>query len=132
MENLKSFIESGILETFVMGDTNREETDLVNEMAASYKEVKDEIESISEALEFYANTTAITPDPTIRPLLLATIDYTERLKTGEAPTFPPEWAWSTARIGREGTGSRSVCGCCAQNANSCAETSKMRPALFRS
>ena len=32
---------------------------------------------------------AITPDVTIKPFLIATIDYTERLQNGEAPTFPP-------------------------------------------
>ncbi|MEO6719874.1 MAG: cupin domain-containing protein [Ferruginibacter sp.] len=90
MENLQSFIESGVLETFVVGGTTEEETELVNEMAASYKEVRDEIESITEALELYASSNAIVPDTTIRPLLLATIDYTERLKAGEIPTFPPE------------------------------------------
>ena len=98
MQSLKSFIESGILEAYVMGDANMEETRLVNEMATRYKEVKDEIESISEALEFYAIANPIAPDPTIKPLLLASIDYTERLKAGETPTFPPELSASMKTI----------------------------------
>ena len=90
MENLKSFIESGILETYVMGDTTNEETKLVEEMAQSFKEVKDEIEAITDALESYALSNPIPPEPTIKPFLLASIDYTERLQGGEIPTFPPE------------------------------------------
>ena len=90
MESLKSFIESGILETYVMGDTTGEEAKLVEQMAQSFKEVKDEIEAITDALESYALSNPVAPEPTIKPFLLATIDYTERLKAGEMPTFPPE------------------------------------------
>src|SRR5260370_441924 len=34
-----------------------------------------------------------------------------RLTPLPAPTFPPEWPWSIARIGKEGMSSCSVCGC---------------------
>ena len=98
MENIKAFIESGILETYVMGDSTREEKDLVEQMAASFKEVKDEIDSISEVLEFYAISNATVPDPTIKPLLLATIDYTERIKSGEAVSHAPDLTASSTIV----------------------------------
>jgi mannose-6-phosphate isomerase-like protein (cupin superfamily) len=89
MDDVKNFIESGILESFVMGITNKEETELVQRMAIISHEVRDEINSISDALELYASSKEVAPDPTIKPFLLATIDYKERLKAGEQPAFPP-------------------------------------------
>ena len=48
------------------------------------------IAAISQALELFAVSKAITPDPIIKPFLMATIDFTERMKNGEQPSFPPE------------------------------------------
>ena len=90
MENLKSFIESGILESYVTGNSTIQEIDLVEQMAITFKEVRTELDSINEALEFYALANAVTPDPVVRPFLMATIDFTERMKNGEQPGFPPE------------------------------------------
>ena len=38
----------------------------------------------------YSEAQAPEIDPTVKPMLLAIIDYTERLKSGEIPSFPPE------------------------------------------
>lgn len=90
MKNLKLFMESGILESYVLGNSTVQETDLVEQMAAAFTEVRAEIESISEAFEFYAFAHTITPGPIVKPFLLATVDFTERIKNGEQPSFPPE------------------------------------------
>ncbi len=90
MENLKAFIESGILEAYVSGSSTIEENDLVEQMAASFSEIQAEIELISDALELYALTNTIIPEPTLKPMLLAAVDFTERMKNGEQPSFPPE------------------------------------------
>ncbi len=90
MENIQSFIESGILESYVMGNSTIAEADLVEQMAASFNEVRAELDSISEAFEFYAMANAVPPDPIVKPFLMATIDFTERMKSGEQPGFPPE------------------------------------------
>ena len=89
MVNLSSFMESGILECYVLGNSTPQEIELVEQMAASYTEVEDEIVAIAEALHQYAQANAVAPDPLVKPFVLATVDYTERLKGGEAPTFPP-------------------------------------------
>ena len=90
MKNLKSFIESGILESYVMGSSSPKENDLVEEMAAAFTEVREEIDSINEALESYAFANAVAPGPVVKPFVLATIDFTQRMKKGEQPSFPPE------------------------------------------
>jgi mannose-6-phosphate isomerase-like protein (cupin superfamily) len=89
MNDEVKYIESGILEMYVMGQTTPEETTEVEEMAAMYDSVRDEIDSISNALEQYTSANAIEPPVTIFPFLMATIDYMERMKHGESPTFPP-------------------------------------------
>lgn len=82
-------IESGILELYVSGCTSAEETAFVERMMAQHEAIRNEVNAISHALEQYALANAIAPDPTIKPFLMATIDYMERMKAGEAPTFPP-------------------------------------------
>ncbi len=89
MYNVKDYIESGILELYVMGSTSVEETAEVERMAKLYPEVQAEIDAILEL--FQTNTTLNTkkPIPNVKALVLATIDFTERLKNGETPTNPP-------------------------------------------
>jgi mannose-6-phosphate isomerase-like protein (cupin superfamily) len=66
-----------------------EEVKQVEEMAYTHKEVKRKIEEISETLKTYAESYSKTPDITIKPMIMASIDYEERLKKGEQPSFPP-------------------------------------------
>lgn len=89
MKNLKEYIESGILESYVMGTANAQESAEVEEMSAAYNEIRTELNSISESIEKYAELHAIEPPVTIKPFLFAIIDYTERLKNGEPVTNPP-------------------------------------------
>lgn len=90
MSEVSKFIESGILEMYVLGQATPEEASQVEAMASIYSEIGREIDSISNALEQYAKANAVEPDPTFGPLLMATIDYMERIKHGEQPAFPPE------------------------------------------
>lgn len=91
-----NYIQSGILEEFVMGLTSDDENREVMAMAARYPEIQREIDEISASLEQLAVQQAPEPDPTIKPLLMATIDYIERIKGGEIPSNPPElYAGST-------------------------------------
>ena len=78
MMALKEYIESGILESYVLGITSAKESAEVEEMSATYNEIRTEINLISESMEKYAELHAIQPPITIRPFVLATIDYTER------------------------------------------------------
>ena len=89
MENIKEYIESGILELYVLGITSDKENEEIEKLALSIFEIAEEIKNISAALEAYTHKTYVAPDPTIKPFLMAMIDYTERLKNGEQPSFPP-------------------------------------------
>lgn len=89
MENIQDYIGSGILELYVLGVTSKKENEEIETLASSHIEIYAEIEEIKNAIEDYAKQNAVAPDPTIKPFLMAVIDYTERLKNGEQPSFPP-------------------------------------------
>jgi mannose-6-phosphate isomerase-like protein (cupin superfamily) len=90
MSSITEYIESGILEMYVMGVLSPRESMEVQQMAASHPEVLLEIKQIEYNLQSYSENQTPSPHPAIKPLLLATIDYTERLQSGEVQTFPPE------------------------------------------
>ncbi|MGG9962831.1 cupin domain-containing protein [Ferruginibacter sp. SUN106] len=89
MQPLKDFIASGILEMYVLGNASATEAKEIERMAVMHPEIGDEIESIERALQEYSVSNPVMPEETIKPFLLATIDYSERIKNGEAESFPP-------------------------------------------
>ncbi|MEJ8803885.1 cupin domain-containing protein [Pontibacter sp. H249] len=89
MNPVIEFIESGVLELYVMGVASPEEVRAVEDMAAAHPEVKEEIEQIRLSIEHYAQVHAIKPRSTVKTLIMATIDYLERMKQGELPESPP-------------------------------------------
>lgn len=89
MNEVQKLLESGLLELYIMGAASTEDAAYVELMATLHNEVKAELESIETALEAYSMKHAVSPDPVIKPFLMATIDYMDRLQKGETPTFPP-------------------------------------------
>ncbi len=85
----KEYIDSGILEIYVMGMASHSEQEEVEMMAAANPDIRQEIDAISDVLEKYALSHSIEPSPVIKPFLMATIDYSERIKNGEPISFPP-------------------------------------------
>ena len=93
MNQLSQFLESGILELYVMGIASPEEIKEVEQMALLYPEIRQEIELIERSLEEYALTQAVQPKATLKPLIMASINYIERVNNGEpliaAPLLSP-------------------------------------------
>jgi mannose-6-phosphate isomerase-like protein (cupin superfamily) len=85
MESGKEYIESGILELYVLGQTSAEETIEVELAAKNHGEVRDEILQIELALEKYSFEHAVEPNPVIKPFLMATLDFADRIQNGEQP-----------------------------------------------
>lgn len=61
MEESKAYIESGILELYVLGQLNAREQQEVEEMAHQFPDIKGEINAIEIAMEQYAVSHAIEP-----------------------------------------------------------------------
>jgi mannose-6-phosphate isomerase-like protein (cupin superfamily) len=90
MNNIQSFIESGKLEAYILGLASSEEIAEVERYVVASAEVRTAVDEISTSLEKYLQiNNPIAPDPTIKPFLMATINYTERLKNGEPESHPP-------------------------------------------
>jgi quercetin dioxygenase-like cupin family protein len=89
MSTTENYINSGILELYVMGMTNDEESQEIKILSENNIEIKNEIDAISDALQIYATKSAPEIDPGVKPMIMATINYTERLKNGEEFVIAP-------------------------------------------
>ena len=85
----KEYIDSGILEQYVLGNASSGDSAEVELRAAADPAIRQEIETICETLEAIAMANAVEPDPVIKPFLMATIDYYERIENGEPVSAPP-------------------------------------------
>ena len=89
MNQLSQFLESGVLELYVMGIASPEEIQEVEQMAQAYPEVRQEIALIERGLEEYALLHAVEPKATLKANLLATVDFIESINKGEPMTEAP-------------------------------------------
>ncbi len=89
MNDLTEYIASGILELYVLGLTSDEESREIELMAAQHSAISREIEAINDSLATYALAYATPPSTTVKPLVLATINYLERIQAGETIIEPP-------------------------------------------
>ncbi|MCC8410719.1 anti-sigma factor [Mucilaginibacter sp. UR6-1] len=70
MEDIRAYIESGILELYVLGDVSPAEKQQVDDAASKYPEVKAELDAIETAMESYALVQAIEPSEQQRDRVL--------------------------------------------------------------
>ncbi|WP_344765362.1 anti-sigma factor [Pedobacter ginsengiterrae] len=89
MENLKAYIESGVLELYVLGDLSSEETLQVEEMAARYAEVRAEIDAIEQAMEQYAMQNAVEPSADVETRLFEKLGFSELEEQEEVVSNQP-------------------------------------------
>lgn len=89
MTDLREYITSGLIEKYVLGLALPEEITEIEAMAIEHPELELAISDFCTMLEKNAMANAIMPPEIIKPELMATIDYMERLQNGEPITFPP-------------------------------------------
>lgn len=70
MEDIKAYIESGILELYVLGDVTPEEKRQVEAMAAAHPAIKAELDEIERGMEAYAEHNAVEPPEELRSRIL--------------------------------------------------------------
>ncbi len=87
--NIEKYINSGVIEMYVMGTLAAEEVAEVQLYATQYPEIKAEIERVADTLESYALSTPKTPGPETKATIMATLDYMQRLENGETPVKAP-------------------------------------------
>jgi mannose-6-phosphate isomerase-like protein (cupin superfamily) len=86
--NSKEFIESGILELYALGIASIAEQEEVVFRAKTDRAIQDELHAIGKSLEAITMKQAIAPSPILKPFLMATINYMDRIIQGEPITEP--------------------------------------------
>jgi anti-sigma-K factor RskA len=70
LEDIKAYIESGILELYVLGDVTSEERAQVEAMAQKHPAIKAELDEIERSLQSYAEENAVEPSENLRSRVL--------------------------------------------------------------
>jgi anti-sigma-K factor RskA len=70
VEDIKAYIESGILELYVLGDVTQEERHHVETMVSAHPAIKAELAEIERSMELYAEENAIEPSEDLRGRIL--------------------------------------------------------------
>ncbi|MEN0056454.1 MAG: anti-sigma factor [Mucilaginibacter sp.] len=73
MEDIKAYIESGILELYVLGDVTPDERLQVEEMALKHPAIKAELDAIERSMELYAKENEVEPSDNLRHRVLGSI-----------------------------------------------------------
>lgn len=74
---------------YALGTTSAPDYLLVEQLANSHPEIREELNQIELTLERIGQSQAIEPPPTLETFIMATIEYMERLKHGEPPATAP-------------------------------------------
>lgn len=93
MEEIRSYIESGILELYASGDLNPDERLEVEAMLAKHPELKVELAEIEKSLEKYAKSYSIEPSFNLRDKVLGSLSNENNIintpANPEIFTLPP-------------------------------------------
>jgi mannose-6-phosphate isomerase-like protein (cupin superfamily) len=90
MKKISEYINSGVIESYVFGLATPSEVKELEEMAAANGEIRAAIDEFSQLLEQHCVSNTLEPNPTIKPLLMATLNYIDRMEKGETMSFPPK------------------------------------------
>ena len=94
---IDEYLNSGIIEMYVMGALPPEEANEVTTFASKHPELLAEIEEVRLALESYVLTNSKPPGKTLKPLLFATLDYFQRMEKGEIQQVIPPLSKTTTK-----------------------------------
>lgn len=87
--DIKEYIASGIIESYVLGYSSDQERREVECMSKIYPELMEEITSVRSSLEKYADSIAITPPSELKNSILSKIKFVQQEQlntTNEQPT----------------------------------------------
>jgi len=73
VEDIKAYIESGILELYILGDVTHEERLQVEAMAAKYPAIRAELDEIERSMELFAKNNAVEPSENLRERVLNSV-----------------------------------------------------------
>jgi mannose-6-phosphate isomerase-like protein (cupin superfamily) len=89
MIEVQQYIASGILEAYINGELSPDQQLGVEEKAKQHNAVRKHLAHLSIQLEIQLQAQAIEPPKALRAVVLAAIDYMDRIQKGERPVDPP-------------------------------------------
>jgi anti-sigma-K factor RskA len=105
--NIQAYIESGILEEYVLGNVSPQEKQEVECMSHIYPEIKEELLRTESALEAYALKHQTPPPPSLKEALFAQMNFEINERAQNAPssglTFEDQESENTSGIAVSGT-----------------------------
>lgn len=87
--DIQQYIDSGIVKKYLLGYTSEAECKEVEFLLSEYPELLEELEKNQAELAAFADENSVVPHASLKPLVLATFDYINRMESGEAQSFPP-------------------------------------------
>jgi anti-sigma-K factor RskA len=87
--DIEKYINSGTIEMYVMGALPADEAAELKSLATRHPEIDAEIQRTALVLESYASANAKKPNPQVKMMLMATLDYMQRIENGETPVKAP-------------------------------------------
>jgi mannose-6-phosphate isomerase-like protein (cupin superfamily) len=88
-QECKDYLDPGLLEFYCLGLTSPDENESITDGLRNMPEIYGEIEKIIKAVMSYFEGMAGPLNITLKPTILAIVDYVERMKAGEKISFPP-------------------------------------------
>lgn len=80
--DIKAYIESGVIESYVLGMADAQEAAELEQLSRQYPEIRKAIDEFEAALEQQALATAVVPAPRVKEQLLAELDFEKKSKKG--------------------------------------------------
>lgn len=87
-KTLHNFLNSGLLEKYMTGETTDKESALVESFISNYDEVKEEYEIIQEQLELTAKAQAVNPSKNMLDSIMSSIDEAPVVQLQTKRRFP--------------------------------------------
>lgn len=87
MENIRAYIESGVLELYVLGDLSAEEKAEVEAMSKLHPEVKAELEEVEKVMMEVSSGLAVEPSEKVKENFFSQITFSDEQETLEPVTL---------------------------------------------
>lgn len=104
--NIQSYISSGKLELFLLGELTEREREEVLSLSKRYPEIQQELDELEETMFAFDNMTGVTPSQELKDKIFTTLESTFILKEAPKPTatrteakvVPMQSAWKPFAI----------------------------------
>ena len=75
--DIKAYIESGIIENYLLGNTSQEENSILECISKNNSEVKSAMLELQNTLEILADSNAVAPPPELKSQIFAKLDFAD-------------------------------------------------------